>query len=139
MKPIIRTMTTLCLPLGALLCLSGCMTMAPKYSRPAAPVPAAWPSGAAYKANAAKPGDPVTAEIPWREFFIAPQLQKVIELALANNRDLRVAALNIEKTRAMYRIQRAELFPQIDGIAAGSVQAVVLLNRASACNSRASA
>jgi multidrug efflux system outer membrane protein len=122
MKPIIRTMTALCLPLGALLCLSGCMTMAPKYFRPAAPVPAAWPTGAAYKANAAKPGDPVTAEIPWREFFVAPQLRKVIELALANNRDLRVAALNIEKTRAMYRIQRAELFPQIDGIAAGSVQ-----------------
>lgn len=122
MKPIIRMTTALFLPLGVLLCLSGCMTMAPKYSRPAAPVPAAWPSGAAYKANAAKPGDPVTAELPWREFFIAPQLQKVIELALANNRDLRVAALNIEMTRAMYRIQRAELFPQIDGIAAGSVQ-----------------
>ena len=121
MKHIIRTMIT-CLPLGALLCLAGCATMAPKYSRPSAPVPAAWPTGAAYKANAAKPGDPVAAEVPWREFFVAPQLQKVIELALANNRDLRVATLNIEKTRAMYRIQRAELFPQIDGTAAGSVQ-----------------
>jgi len=124
MKHIIRMTTALFLPLGVLLCLSGCMTMAPKYFRPAAPVPAAWPTGAAYKANTAKPGDPVTAEIPWREFFIAPRLQRVIELALANNRDLRVATLNIEKTRAMYRIQRAELFPQIDGTAAGSMQRV---------------
>lgn len=120
MKLPIRTTTTLCL--GALLCLAGCATMAPKYSRPAAPVPAAWPNGAAYKANAAKPGDPVATEISWRKFFVAPQLRKVIELALANNRDLRVAALNIEKTRALYRIQRAELIPQIDGTATGSVQ-----------------
>ncbi|HEX2768443.1 MAG TPA: TolC family protein, partial [Geobacteraceae bacterium] len=122
MKHIIRTMTTLCLPLGTLLCLAGCMTMAPKYSRPAAPVPAGWPTGAAYKANTAKPDDPVAVEVPWREFFVAPQLRKVIELTLANNRDLRVAALNIEKSRAMYQIQRAELFPQIDGTGAGSVQ-----------------
>jgi multidrug efflux system outer membrane protein len=118
MKHMMRMTTAL----GALLFLAGCATMAPKYSRPAAPVPAAWPTGAAYKANAAKPGDPVAAEVPWREFFVAPQLQKVIELALANNRDLRVATLNIEKARATYRIQRAELFPQIDGTAAGSVQ-----------------
>ena len=122
MKPIIRMTTALCLPLGALLFLAGCTTMAPKYSQPAAPVPAAWPAGAAYKANAAKAGDPAAAEISWREFFVAPQLQQVIELALANNRDLRVAALTIEKTRALYRIQRADLFPQIDGTAAGSVQ-----------------
>jgi len=96
--------------------------MAPKYSQPAAPVPAAWPTGAAYKAETAKPADPIVAEISWREFFVAPQLQKVIELALANNRDLRVAALSIEKTRALYQIQRAEQFPQIDASAAGSVQ-----------------
>ena len=122
MKPIIRMSTALCLPLGALLCLAGCATMAPKYSQPAAPVPAAWPTGAAYKANAAKPGDPAAAEISWREFVVAPQLQQVIELSLANNRDLRVAALTIEKTRALYQIQRGGLFPQIDATAAGSVQ-----------------
>jgi len=121
MKHFIWTMT-IYLPLGSFLCLAGCATMAPKYSRPAAPVPAAWPTGPAYKKSAAKPGDPMVAEVPWREFFIAPQLQKVIELTLANNRDLRVAALNIGKARAMYRIQRAKLFPQIDGTAAGSVQ-----------------
>jgi multidrug efflux system outer membrane protein len=114
--------TSLCLPLAALLFLAGCATMAPTYTQPAVPVPAVWPTGAAYKANAAKAGDPKVAEISWREFFVDPQLQQVIELALANNRDLRVAALTIEKTRALYRIQRAGLFPQIDGTAAGSVQ-----------------
>lgn len=122
MRYIKRTTTPLCITLGALLFLSGCATMAPKYSKPAAPVPAAWPTGDAYKANAAKPEGPAAAEISWREFFVAPQLQQVIGLALANNRDLRVAALTIEKTRALYQIQRAELFPQIDANAAGSVQ-----------------
>jgi multidrug efflux system outer membrane protein len=122
MKRIIRMMTALCLPLGVLFCFAGCTTMAPKYVQPASPVSAAWPTGDAYKANPAKPGDKAAAEISWREFFVAPQLQKVIELALANNRDLRVAALTIDKTRALYQIQRAELFPQIDATAGGSMQ-----------------
>ena len=122
MKQMNRIKTALCLPLGTFLCLAGCSTMAPKYSQPAAPVPAAWPTGASYKENAAKPGVPADAEISWREFVVDPQLQKVIELSLANNRDLRVAALTIEKTRALYQIQRDELFPQIDATAAGSIQ-----------------
>lgn len=121
MNHIQRMTAALCLPLGTLLCLAGC-TMAPKYSRPDAPAPAAWPTGAAYKGDAATPGSPLAADTSWREFFIAPQLQKVIELALTNNRDLRVAALTIDKTRAMYQIQRAELFPQIDASAAGNIQ-----------------
>lgn len=104
-----------------LLILSGC-TMAPSYTRPAAPVPASWPSGPAYKAEAAKPDQQPLAEAPWREFFIEPRLQKTIELALANNRDLRVAALTIEKTRAQYQIQRADLLPQINGTAGATIQ-----------------
>jgi len=124
MKHRIKMTSVLCLPLGALLCLAGCTTMAPKYSQPVAPVPAAWPTAAAYKENAAKPGAQIAAETPWREFFVGPQLRNVIELALVNNRDLRVATLNIEKSRALYRIQRAELIPQIEATAAGSVQRV---------------
>ncbi len=123
MNHIQRMTAALCLPLGTLFCLEGC-TMAPKYSRPDAPVPAVWPTGAAYKGDAATPGSPLAADTSWREFFVAPQLQKVIELALTNNRDLRVAALTIDKTRAMYQIQRAELFPQIDASAAGNIQRV---------------
>jgi multidrug efflux system outer membrane protein len=118
-----RITITLCIPFGAF-CLSGCSTMAPKYTRPAAPVTAAWPSGPAYQAEVATQSQKQLADIHWREFFVDPQLQKVIELALANNRDLRVAALTIEKTRAMYQIQRAALFPQIDASAAGSAQRV---------------
>ncbi|GFO58769.1 adeC/adeK/oprM family multidrug efflux complex outer membrane factor [Geomonas silvestris] len=114
----------LVLPLGALVVLSGCSTMAPKYSRPEAPVPAAWPTGAAYTSQAAAKDQKPLAEVPWQEFFVDPQLRKVIELALNNNRDLRVAVLNIERTRALYQIQRADLFPQIDASAEANYQGI---------------
>jgi multidrug efflux system outer membrane protein len=109
--------------------LSGCTTMAPKYTQPAAPVPEAWPQGPAYQTEAAKPeaGKPASrpvAEIPWREFFVDEKLAKLIELALKNNRDLRVAALNIERFQALYQVRRAELFPHIDANAAATVQRV---------------
>lgn len=107
----------------ALLVLSGC-TMAPTYTKPDAPVPVSWPSGPAYKAEAAKPAEKPVADIPWRDFFVEPRLQKVIDLALANNRDLRVAILNIERTRAQYQIQRSDLFPKVDANAAGSFQRI---------------
>ncbi|MCX5813921.1 MAG: efflux transporter outer membrane subunit [Proteobacteria bacterium] len=97
-----------------IICLAGCSTMAPDYKRPASPVPAEWPKGPAYKeAIAAKTG-PLAVDVGWREFYVDEKLQNVIELALNNNRDLRVATLNIEKARALYRIQRAELYPAIN-------------------------
>jgi multidrug efflux system outer membrane protein len=90
--------------------LTAC-TMAPAYKRPDAPVPASWPTGPAYKEMAAgKPGAPA-ADVGWREFYTDEKLQKIIEVALANNRDLRVAALNIQKVRAAYQVQSAVLFP----------------------------
>jgi multidrug efflux system outer membrane protein len=92
---------------------TGC-TMIPEYTRPEAPIPAGWPSGPAYKETPAKEGAPVAADLKWREFFTDEQLQKIIETALQNNRDLRVAALNVERARALYRIQRAELFPTVN-------------------------
>ena len=88
--------------------------MTPKYTRPEAPVPSGWPSGPAYKAGTANTGERNAADITWQEFFIDKQLQKLIALALENNRDLRIAALNIERTRALYRIQRAELLPVVN-------------------------
>jgi multidrug efflux system outer membrane protein len=93
--------------------LTGC-TMAPKYSRPEAPVPPGWPSGPAYKETSAAPGAPNPADLPWREFFPDARLQKIIDLALKNNRDLRLAALNVDRARGLYRIQRDELFPRVD-------------------------
>ena len=97
--------------------LAGCSTLAPDYHRPAAPVAAAWP-GTAPAAAGTRP----VAAIPWQEYFLAPQLRQVIDLALENNRDLRVALLNIERARAAYRIQRAELFPQLDGTASSTAR-----------------
>lgn len=96
--------------LGLVLLLTGC----PKkqtFERPAVPVPAAWPAAAVPPAAAA--GIPAAADLGWREFFTDPRLQSVIELALENNRDLRMAALNVEKAQALYRIQRSELYPTL--------------------------
>jgi outer membrane protein, multidrug efflux system len=104
--------------------LVGC-TMAPTYKRPEAPVPDAWPKGPAYKHDTAAPTSPAAPEakdIKWQDFFVNERLRKVIDLALANNRDLRVAALNIEKAQAQYRIQRAELFPAVNASGSGSKQ-----------------
>lgn len=101
-----------------LLALSSCASMAPKYTRPEAPVPSEWPGGPAYKDSASKSADKAAADIKWQDFFINEQLQKLIALALENNRDLRIAALNIERSQALYRIQRADLFPSVN--AAGS-------------------
>jgi len=64
------------------------------------------------------------AELPWRDYFADERLRKVIDLALENNRDLRVAALNIERARAMYRIQRADLVPSLDASGGQSAQRV---------------
>jgi len=104
------------------LCLAGCTTMAPRYTRPDAPVTAGWPTGPAYKSSVAQAGDPEASDLKWNEFFVNPQLRKLITLALANNRDLRVSALNVEKSRAQYRIQRSDLLPTINANAGGSVQ-----------------
>ncbi len=102
----------------ALLALSAC-TMAPKYARPESPVPADWPSGPAYKESAVRPSEKTAADITWQEFFIHDQLQKLISLALDNNRDLRIATLNIERSRALYQIQRADLLPTVVGAGTG--------------------
>jgi multidrug efflux system outer membrane protein len=88
-----------CIALAA--ALAAC-TLEPNYQRPD---PAAPPL-------AAEQG-PAAADIGWREFFPDPQLQQLIALALANNRDLRVAALNVETAQQQYRIQRSDLFPSV--------------------------
>jgi multidrug efflux system outer membrane protein len=105
------------------LALTGC-SLEPDYARPASPVSASWPAGPAYTqpSQTAKAGEPLLADLGWREFFKAEPLQRLIATALANNRDLRVAALNIESARAQYRVQRADLFPTISAEGAGTRQ-----------------
>ena len=93
---------------AAFAALGGCSLM-PTYERPALPVPASYPVAAS--APAAESAE--AADIGWREFFADDPLRQVLALALANNRDLRVATLNIEKARAQYRIQNADLYPSV--------------------------
>jgi multidrug efflux system outer membrane protein len=104
--------------LGMVVFLCGC-PRSPKYNRPALPVPPTWPESTASQASV--PAAPAAADMKWQEFFIDQRLQSVIEQALANNRDLRVAALNVEKVRALYQIQRAEQFPNVSVSGSGNV------------------
>jgi multidrug efflux system outer membrane protein len=67
---------------------------------------------------------PLAGELNWRQFFTDPRLQKIIETALENNRNLQVAALNVDRARAMYRIQRSDLLPTINATASGSRESV---------------
>jgi multidrug efflux system outer membrane protein len=113
-------MWKLALPLAAVglsAALAGCRTMAPDYARPQLPVAEAFPDAGS---QAGRPA----AEIPWRELFGDERLRSIVELALANNRDLRSAVLNIERARALYRIQRSDLFPTVDAGASTQVQRV---------------
>jgi multidrug efflux system outer membrane protein len=118
--PALRTSFPLLL-LGIALVSSGC-NFTPKYVRPEAPVPAAWPSGLAYANAPVTTTAPEAPDLRWQEFFTDPNLQRLIETALANNRDLRVAALNVERARALYGIQRAELLPKVGATGSGGKQ-----------------
>ncbi len=94
--------------------LSGGCTLAPEYTRPASPVPADWPTGAAYTEAVKDASAPAAAALPWREFITDGHLRQVVETALSHNRDLRLAVLNVEKARALYGIQRASLLPAVN-------------------------
>jgi len=102
----------------------GSCTMAPKYTRPAPPIPSNWPSGPAYKEVKTDAETPIATELKWQEFFTDEQLQKVIAMALHNNRDFRIAALNVERARAVYGIQRSQLLPTLDAVGSGNRQRV---------------
>ena len=93
--------------------LAGCTTLAPDYQRASLPVPGNWPGGAAYKINSNEQ-EKSAAQVDWHDFVLDSKLRQVITLALANNRDLRVAALTIEKAQAQYQIERSVLFPHIN-------------------------
>jgi multidrug efflux system outer membrane protein len=94
------------------LCVACACTLEPRYRAPALPVPDQWPMPATTPERPDVNG--AAYDIGWRDFFLDTQLEQLIALALANNRDLRVALLNIEQARAQYRIQRAALLPSID-------------------------
>ncbi|MFS1286574.1 efflux transporter outer membrane subunit [Pseudomonas piscis] len=112
------------LSIALALALGGC-SLIPEYQRPTAPVQAAWPQGAAYdQATTANQAQPETGDttLDWRLFLRDPSLRTLVATALDNNRDLRQAALNVEAYRALHRIERSALFPNVDASAGGSRQ-----------------
>lgn len=97
---------------GFILALAGC-TLEPKYQRPTVAIASAWPKVPGYPQTPTKPATLPAADIGWHDFFRDPRLQRLIELALTNNPDLRVAIYNVEQTRALYRVQRNALIPTV--------------------------
>ena len=105
---------------------AGC-TLAPHYERPAAPVTATFPTGGVYDQQPGASGTrsangQAAVDIGWRDFFVDQRLQQLIEIALKNNRDLRVSVLNMQASAAQYRIVRAGLLPTLDAAASESRQ-----------------
>lgn len=102
--------------MAAMALLSAC-SLAPQYQRPRMPVAELLPiSAESPQASAATRSGPSNAmETGWREFFPDPVLHGLISTALEQNRDLKTAALAVEQYQALYRIQRAELFPVVGG------------------------
>lgn len=116
MKRILR----LSLPIAAALTLAGCVNLAPRYQRPVPAVPSIWPlvngqSGAGLSAA------PPAADVGWRQFFLNARLRHVVGLALASNRNLRIAALDIEQARERYRATGAALFPSISATGSATI------------------
>lgn len=120
-KPLITA-----LALATSLFVSGCAMLEPRVPEVAPAIPAEWPlppTTSADDGNDARnpavtgtkqdePALPV-ADVGWRDFFIDPALEQLIALSLENNRDLRVAVLNVERARSQYRVQRADRVPSL--------------------------
>jgi multidrug efflux system outer membrane protein len=103
-----------------LLLTSGC-NLAPDYHRPALAVAGVYPDGPAYHAGGdKKPAQTLSApQTPWQDVYTDPRLRALIDIALRNNRDLRTATLNVMAAQAQYRVERADLFPQISATGTG--------------------
>jgi multidrug efflux system outer membrane protein len=101
----------------AILTLSAC-SFIPHYQRPQSPVPDRWPADTAPSAAAAAPG-PSVDQIGWQDVFTDPRLQRLVEIALENNRNLRIALLNVAASEAQFRVERGNLFPAISATGSG--------------------
>lgn len=95
------------------LLMSGCVSLAPEYERPSAPVPSTW------KMDVNESNQSVL-ELSWKAFIRDERLSRVVTQSLEQSRDLRKAVANIEAARATYRIQRSNEFPTLTADASGS-------------------
>lgn len=103
--------------------LSSC-TLAPAYKRPELPIAKEWPQAESSPQTSPSATETHAVAVSWKEFFTPPTLQEVIQTALDNNRDLKVAVLNVEAARSLYRIERATLAPSIEAGVSGVRQNV---------------
>lgn len=101
----------------AILALSAC-SFIPHYHRPQSPVPARWPVDAAPSATTSASGRSVD-QIGWQDVFTDPRLRRLVEIALENNRNLRIAVLNVAASEAQFRVERGNLFPAISATGSG--------------------
>ncbi|MGF1702490.1 efflux transporter outer membrane subunit [Photobacterium makurazakiensis] len=117
--------------------MSGCANFIPDYARPEAPVNTQWPVDESKQTYSIyQTGDPsnsvnspprafvpsVSPYSDWRNFVTNDKIKSVVDLALSNNRDVRIAVLNILRAEAQYGIQRANLFPNLELSAGGTNQ-----------------
>lgn len=101
----------------------GC-SLVPRYERPTAPIPPQWPKGSAYDQRFLAEAPPVSEDRQGEKIFLDEKLKKIIDIALKGNRDFKISALQVERARAYYGIQKAELFPVVNAVGAGSKQRV---------------
>ncbi len=92
------------------ICINGC-SLIPGYQKPETAIEGTWPKGQAY--TTVRTGRPAV-DIAWKEYFKSDSLRMIIERTLQNNQDLNIALLNIDRTKALYRIQQSKAFPVID-------------------------
>ena len=87
--------------------LTGCILVGPDYEKPKSDIPQQW----RFAAEDARE----TANLSWWEQFQDPVLNRLVEQALNNNLDLKIAIANVEQFMGVYGATRASLFPQIFG------------------------
>ena len=98
------------LSISTIFLLAGCVSLAPEYQRPAAPVPQQF----SLSRNGLMPAAQNYQDSGWRNFFDDPQVTRLIAEALSNNRDLRMAALKVEEARAQFNVTDADRYPQLN-------------------------
>jgi len=123
-----KIQAVLCASISTVLCLTGCAPHKQVYQQPQMPTAPAWHSGLSSQqtpASAAVTASaPAATEVKWRDYYTDDKLRQVIDLALKDNRDLRIAVLNVEKAMAQYRQQHASQFPELDATASSDVYRV---------------
>lgn len=113
-----RKLNTLLPAVAAAFSLAGCASLQTPIPEPDANIGDSWPTGITNSTPVEQAenafGTLAAADIGWRNFFEDPRLETLIERAIANNRDLRIATLNVDRARAVYRIQKSDRLPSVN-------------------------